>query len=275
MQTRTDATLSPFVIGWLRDLRGFWVVEDAAGIREVQTGELVTQPDDLFGLTTAVERPAESAFNHSVLTFDALLRHRAEPETRIATIVPALLSALGADEPRRWDVHEPLGRSWDVDALTSHARAGMPLCTAMYWSGDDAYGRVAAARTEDGLHERVRGGVRHTGSPATALARARAAASTLAAARAPVLTCVFSAAGTEADLRRHPGAEASQRPLAALLGPAAIGRLGTTPKRLAERHGGELVGRPRVPGVLVTFDEIELGRARQRYLDLASPTGVA
>jgi hypothetical protein len=39
---------------------------------------------------------------------------------------------------------------------------------------------------------------------------------------------------------------------------------------VAEQHTGEVVGRARVPGALVTFDEPDLGTARRRYLDLVS-----
>ncbi|GAB2616502.1 DUF6177 family protein [Pseudactinotalea suaedae] len=271
LQTEPGATLGPFVVSWLRALSGFWVTRDeAGGVREVQTGAAVTDPIELFELTTAVEEPAEDRFPRSAILLEVVLEHRAETTTTLGGIVPVALTALGAAAPLRWGLHEPLPHRWDVETLTAHARTAMPLTGPIYWRSPDGFGELAAARTQEGLVERVQLTVAHDGAARDALARARDAATALAGTRMPVMTCSVSAIGAHEDLRTRPAAAPPERPLAAMLGPRLLGRLGWSATGVAEQHAGEVVGRARVPGALVTFDEPDLGTARRRYLDLVS-----
>lgn len=271
LQTEPGATLEPFVVSWLRALSGFWVTRDGAGVvREVQTGAVLTDPIELFELTTAVEEPAEDRFPRSAILLEVVLEHRAEATTTLGGVVPAALTALGAAPPLRWGLHEPLPHRWDVETLTAHARTEMPLTGPIYWRSTDGFGEIAAARTADGLVERVQVTVPHDGGARHGLARAREAATALAGARMPVMSCSVSAIGAHEDLRTRPEPAPPERPLAAMLGPRLLGRLGWSATGVAEQHAGEVVGRARVPGALVAFDEPDLGTARRRYLDLVS-----
>jgi hypothetical protein len=269
--TAPGATLSPFVVSWLRHLSGFWATAEGGSLREVQTGAVVTDPIELFENDRIPATPPEESFSHTQLTFEIVLEHRADPGTTLGDAVPILLAGLDAPGPAAWDVEEPLRRRWDPQALTAHARTQMPLTPPMYWRAADSYGEIVAARTEGGVLERVRGGVAHPGTPRSALPRARRAAAALAAARIPVLSCAISAAGAEPDLRGRPAPDPPERPLVALLGPTALGRLGTSAAEVVARHGGETVGRARIPGALVTFETDDVEDARRRYLELVTP----
>lgn len=271
VSTAPEATMSPFVISWLRDLSGFWVIAEGTALREVQTGAVVTDPIELFENERSCATAPEESFSHALVSFEVLLEHRAAPGTTLGEVVPSLLAALDAPGPTHWDVEEPLHRSWDPQTLTAHARTQMPLTPPMYWRGPDSWGEIVAARTEGGVLERVRGGVLHAGTARSALPRARSAARALAAAPYRVLSCVVSGSGAAPDLRWRPAADPPERPLVALLGPTALGRLGTSAVEIVADHGGEAVGRARIPGALVAFDADDLDAARQQYLELVTP----
>lgn len=268
--TQARTSLSPLVVGWLRDLAGYWtVVEPDQRLREVQTGRVVANVLDLVepdGWIEVVE-PSESDYPTSTISVDVMLEHRADAGTRIGEIVPAVQAALEAAAPLAWGRTEPLEAAWDVDVLTTAARSAMPATGPLYWRSEDSCGEIAVVRSERGVVERLRAGVAHPGPPWEALDRATRALEALAASRAPVLVSVTSAVGAEPDQRLRPGPQAPERPLAALLGPTALGRTGRDATELARAHGGSLVGRQRLPGVLVAFDG-ELDEVRRRYLDL-------
>lgn len=270
LQTDRHATLGPFVVSWLRALSGYWVTRGEAGVlREVQTGAVVTDPIELFENRTSIEEPPEDAFSHAAIMLEVVLEHRAEPTTMLGDVVPLALTALGATAPRAWGVHEPLPHAWDVRALTEHARTEMPLTGPIFWRSDDGYGELAAARTQEGLVERSRIAVAHDGPPRDGLRRAREAVEALVGSRLPVMTCAASAIGAHPDLRTRPEPAPPERPLAAMLGPTVLGRLGWSAAEVATSRGGRLIGRAKVPGVVVTFDG-DLDDARQRYLELVA-----
>lgn len=270
LQTDSDATLGPFVVSRLRAQSGFWVTNDRHGtIREVQTGSVVTDPIQLFDSTASVEEPPESAFSHAAVMIEIVLEHRANPGTSLGGAVPLALEALGAAPPAAWGSEEPLPHPWDLRTLTEHARSEMPLTGPIYWRSADGYGEIAAARTEDRVAERIQVAVSHEGQPLSGLGRARDAVAALAASRMPIMTCAASAVGAHADLRTRPAPAPPERPLAAYLGPTVLGRLELSAAEVAAAHAGEEVGRARLPGVLVVFDD-ELHEARRRYLRLAA-----
>lgn len=270
--TRPGTTLSPFVVAWLRDLAGYWTVEmPDRRLREVQTGRVVSGVLDLVDPDgwTDVAEPSETEYLASTIAVDVVLEHRADESTRIGASAAVVQAALGAAAPAVWGTSEPLADRWDVEALTRWAQSAMPLTGPVYWRGEDGWGEIAVARSERGVVERLRSGVAHDGAPATALPRAVQALESLAASRSPILTCAISALGAETDQRARAGAQAPERPLAALLGPTTLGRQGWEASETAAAVGGSLVGRTRLPGLLVRFDGT-LDQARARYLDLVT-----
>lgn len=271
LRTDAGATLSPATVSWLRALAGFWTTRaDAVRSREVQTGVVVEDPIELFETTAAAPEPPETDYQHATVMLEIVLEHRPEPGLILGGAVPAALSALEAEPVVGWGLHEPLVRAWNPAALTDHLRAEMPVTAPAHWSAPSAFGEIAAARTEDGVVERVRVGVAHPGSPWSAIERARRAVEEVARSRMSVMTIAASAVGAHPDLRARPEPAPPERPIAALVGPAVLGRWQLSAADLAQAHGGTLVGRAKLPGVLTVFDAADLDEARHRYLAFAA-----
>lgn len=268
--TAAGTTLSPFVVGWLRDLVGYWtILQPDQTLREVQTGRVVTNVLDLLdpdGWTEVVE-PAERDHATCTIAVDVVLEHRADASTRIGEAATTTQAAFAASIPQVWGRAEPLEDRWDVETLTRAAQSAMPATGPLYWRSDDVYGEIAVARSERGVVERLRSSIAHPGPSSDVMPRVTRALESLAVARSPLLTCVVSALGAEPDQRTRAGRQTPERPIAALLGPTMLGRLDWDATEVVRDHGGSLVGRPRLPGALVPF-EGDLEQARRRYLDL-------
>jgi hypothetical protein len=268
--TAAGTTLSPFVVGWLRDLAGYWtILQDDQRLREVQTGRVVTNVLDLLdpdGWTEVVE-PAERDDATCTIAVDVVLEHRADASTRIGDAAATVQTAFAASRPLVWGRAEPLEDRWDVETITRTAQAAMPATGPLYWRGEDACGEIAVVRSERGVVERLRSSIAHAGTSSDVMPRATRALESLAVTRSPILVCVISAIGAEPDQRTRAGPDSPERPVAALLGPTMLGRLEWDPTEVVREHGGSLVGRQRLPAALVPF-EGDLEQARRRYLDL-------
>jgi hypothetical protein len=265
--TDPDAALSPFVVGALRDHQAYWVLHRGDGpVVDGRTGTALSSYEQLWREPAPAPVLAPQG-QVTVLAFDVVAEHRAEGRTEIGPLAADMLRLLGGGTPQVWGGFEPLAHPFDVGAITQVAREQMPDCDPILMR--DARGswlETVVSRTGSGLRERLRGGVVQD-SDELAQVRGVESLAAIAEFQHRVLTAAVSALRPAAGPVWRPGPEHAEHLVAAYLGPAGLGRTGARPSEVANRCGGRLVGRTRVPGVLVELT----GSAQERadaYLEL-------
>jgi hypothetical protein len=266
------------------------------GCYDARSGAPLDEPADVLALPS---RPTSSLGVHPAfvrapiatrlqLVATVSTRHRVSRPVRLGGVLEAASDAFTGGPPTTWGATEPLVAAWDRDDLTERSRRRMPLESR--WAtvtvakqapggaeqqlppGDTAAqhatGRTASvatlqvARTREGLEEttRVWADVAGPGEErAAGLAlEARRFLSVAAAVGMPLLGVAFATIGAP-DLARRCTAPSPPEPLALLIGPPGVRALGVDPRAFASRHGGTLVGSPRLPGVLLALGSIEGG----------------
>lgn len=250
--TGAGARLSAACATMLTDIRGYWAVQDRDGVRAAQDGRRLTQFADLWRPHEA-KLPALAHPDAAVsITLDAYVRHRADNATRIGTTAGLVADALGVAPPSRWGVWEPLGRRWDVDAVTAFLRAQMPETGPIHAVGEGStFVTQRAGRTRRGLLEHLRFSARpasvddlhgQAGSLLTRLQR-----------DADVEIAVVTTRTSEPDGSVRPGGYPGTAPLAALLGARVTHQLGIDVATLSARHRVSSLGRARTPSTLIDF----------------------
>jgi hypothetical protein len=248
---------------WIwREGGGSWVVREAAGgLRNGFDGRRVDEIPDAWTLPppSAVEEmavnylrpvPAETL----QISVTVALRHRAGRSPVLGGPVAALSESLLGRPPRSWGPHEPVGRPWDRAQLTDLVRQEMPNEATVFVAGDGLTATVSAQRTDHGVEEITRI-VLATGSPDLAeLAEIRSRLSdvlaSLAATAMPLIGLVLARPGRR-DLLVPPFLQAASVPLMLLVGAPAVRSFGLDVAGLRDRYGAQVVGRPRIPALLV------------------------
>ncbi|MCL2464984.1 MAG: DUF6177 family protein [Micrococcales bacterium] len=274
LMTTPTARVSPFVSLVMRRAGGVWALQ----ARDCTTFDALSgyQIDDLTSLWSDEGRPAGDQLPGftdppsapaQVVTFDVHTHQRAERSSKVGVVAEAVATHLGT-QWQCWSTREPLLDPWDVAAVTAAARGRMPESHTFRVAGTDgAFCEVQVARTRTGLLEHTVGGVRAVDG-ANVLETATALAETLASTHNPTVAFVSLAeydtdeAGALVQCARARGVEA---PVVALIGPRGVRDLGVDTDELAREHDVRVVGRARVPCLLVRFD----GHAVQRWADLA------
>lgn len=255
----------------LSGVDGHWVIRtDSDGCYDAHSGAALDSPQDVLalpprptgtlGVHPAFVRAAISARLQLVATVST--RHRVSRPVRLGGVLDAASDAFAGAQPTAWGPTEPLVAAWDRDDLTERTRRRMPLESR--WSavtaarhpatGTALVGTLQVARTSEGLEEttRVWADVAGAGDErAAGLAlEARQFLSRAAGVGMPLLGVAFATLGSP-DLARRGTAPSTPEPLALLIGPPGVRTLGVEPRTWVDRHGGALVGSPRLPGVLV------------------------
>lgn len=262
--TPADAVLSEPLVRLLRETGGAWGVEGTGGEawdgltgRRLPRAEAAvrrppTGPEDLHPAFLAQDAAPQALR----LRVSVARRHRDAFETVLGGDVEALATAFAGAGPVGWGMHEPCGLPWDTAALTAHARRSDGPARYVVAGGRGArpmIGQTSVHRTRKGVEEiadlLVTAG--EEDDPATT-ARVAAAPSALEALAAgvPLFGAVFAEPG-RADLFRAPRLPRPSWPLAILIGAPAVRAFALDPEELAERHGGRVLGRRRIPSLLL------------------------
>lgn len=181
------------------------------------------------------------------------LRHRADTDTRLGRAVTELAGAVGG-APAGWGPHEPVEQPWSEAALTAFARSASPAEIRLVVAGHGhrpLAGSVLVRRTDRGVEEVV-DLVLGLG-PGGSSAPVQEALARLAATGMPLAALALERDG-EPDLTVRPTAQRPASPAAVLIGAPAVRDLGLDPAALARTFEGRIVGRPRLPALLVPLD---------------------
>lgn len=266
--TDSDATLSPFVTMAMLRVGGYWAVRTATGaVFNGLTGyeirgfhELWEQPDEprerIPGLTQASSTP------QGVLMFDVHAHQRAAAATMIGDLGAAMVSALGGTELDVWGLAEPLTQAWDVAQITETARRGMPESDTVLTRGPDgSFCTMQVARTPRGLLEHVKGGVPIGAYPfslSEIVDRAGSALTRVVESFQPTVGFV-SLAEFDPGTRQGVTAKRPEAPLAVIIGPRGVHEMKVDVEAIVRNHDAVVLGRRRVPSLLVRFSDPDHG----------------
>ena len=257
------SVLTPVLTDVWRDAGACWVVRDArGGLREGFGGRrLATVADVLDPPRPGVDevavghlRPVHADAMEVVAVVS--VRHPARGSTRLGTVLTSLAEATLGEPPRVWGTTEPVGEPWDEAALTEELRGRMPAETMVFAAGRGLSASISAQRTEHGVEEVTHAHLAVVRPNADDVEGVRARLATrlvqLASTSMPLAGLLLSRPNRQ-DLRRPPLLVAPPAPMALLVGAPAVRSLGIDARALAARPGAELVGRPRLPGLLFRF----------------------
>lgn len=248
---------------------GTWLVEDGAG---AAWDGLLGLEAGMTGAAPRFVRPPEG--DTLQLVVSASLRHRAEAGTRIGAALELVAGLAGARAPQAisgWGPHEPVEHDWDADALTRHLAARTPAEARVVVVGPAFAGSTLVQRTDKGVEEVLQGllALGPVGADATeaALVAVPAALRALAEDALPLFASVLARPG-RADLTTEPFLQVPPVPVALLVGAPGVRDLALNVPDLVDRFGALVVGRPRIPGLVLPFTGPDGGWAGfERFLD--------
>lgn len=251
--------LTPALAQVWRAAGAFWLVRDThGGMRDGFTGRAVAEVADLwrpgtFDFTDVAPahllvRPAAAL----LLSVTVAVQHAARAETLLGSTAELAASLAAEEHPLSFGPYEPAGARWDRPAFTRWFAEQMPERVVQVAATPVVTSLTWATRTRTGVDEVTEATV-HAG-PLAAADRARvqvAAALTRIAETAMPRVAVVTARPGNADLLVPPFLQPAPLPVAVLVGPPLLRGLGVDPSALAERMSGRLVGRTKLPSVLV------------------------
>ncbi len=269
--TDAAARLSPFVSLAMRRAGGLWAVRSSvAGSTAVYDGLSGYRIDAFSDLwrRSGTDRDRLPAFtrwsddSRGVLMFDVFAHHRASATTTVGGLASAVIGSLGGRAPDVWGRHEPLVEAWDTAAITETARRGMPRSDVLHARGPDgSYCDLTVARTRRGVLEQAKGGVPVGAYPrgiADVVERGAATLAMVAEDFRPTIGFV-SLAELDDGVTQGASAKRLEVPLAVVIGPRGVHDLRVDADALARRHDVTLLGRPRLPSLLVRFTDPDVG----------------
>jgi hypothetical protein len=265
--TDAHARLSPFVSLAMRRAGGLWAVQDGSTVYDGLSGYRVEAFSDLWR-RSGTDRDRLGTFTgwtttpHGVLMFDVFAHQRATADTTIGDLAAGVVASLGGAAPDVWGLHEPLVERWDAATLTETARRAMPVSDVMHARGaDGSFCDVAVGRTRRGILEQVKGGVPIGAYPSTTAGVVSTASATLThvAERFGPTIGFVSLAEFDEGVTQRAAAKRLEVPLAVLIGPRGVHDLGIDAEDLARRHDVTVLGRRRLPSLLVRFSNPDVG----------------
>jgi hypothetical protein len=265
--TQSGARLSPFVQFAMRRAGGHWAVQGPGGAFDGLSGLRIERFDDLWR-RSGTDRDRAPGFGsvradpQGVLMFDFYAHHRATLDTRVGELAAIAVESLGGGALDVWGQVEPLTEQWSPEALTAAVRRQMPVSQVLHAAGPTGvFCDVSAGRTRHGVLEEAKGGVPagpYPSEPAALITRAGEALALLAERFRPTIGFV-SLAETAPDGWVDASARRLEVPLAVLIGPRGVRDLGVDAEGLARQHDVEVVGRRRLPSLLVRFSRPDVG----------------
>jgi len=269
----TSVLTGAFAETW-RGGGGAWVVRGRSGLREgfsgrrledvteVLTAGPVRAADDV-DLAFLEPRPA-TGIELSVIVSQ---RHRPTRATLLGGAVDGVAGAVGT-RITAWGAHEPAGTTWDRGVFTEYARERMPAETLVVASGPGVVATVVARRTKVGIEE-ITTLSADLGAPSTPnfgrmLDSLDGFLRELSSTGLPLVGWA-SARPAALPLTIPAVLQTPPTPLRLLIGPPGVKLLGLRPPVLVDRFAAEIVGRPRLPGLL--FPLGTLGEPTWQRLD--------
>ena len=270
--TRADARVSPFVASVMARVGGGWAVQARDRTTyDALSGYQIGSPDELWVRPGSSPTGDDSGGEHrerlagfadpsgcavQVMTFEVRTHQVVTGSMRVGAVAEELGGVLGASW-ECWSTREPLLAGWDIGAVTDVVRRGMPESPTIRVGGTrGAFCEVQATRTSTGVSEHTAGGV-PVADGADLLALATEVGELLATrhnlASASVSVGDYDQDG--AGLVQSPRARVPEVPLVVVLGPGAVRDLGVDVDQMVREHGARLLGRARLPSLLVGFDE--------------------
>ena len=266
--TSAAAQLSPFVSLAMRRAGGLWAVRGASGATyDGLSGYRIEAFADLWA-QHGTDRERLKGFDRwipnpgGMLMFDVFAHQRAAAETQVGELSASLIDSLGGAPADVWGLCEPLVAPYDASRITEVARRGMPDSEVIHLrSQDGTFCDTIVARTRRGLLEHVKGGV-PIGDYPRGIAEVVAAASRALEAAAdrfqPTIGFVSLAEAGD-SLAQGASAKRPEVPLAVVIGPRGVHDLRLDADQLARRHDVTLLGRKRIPSLLVRFSDPDAG----------------
>ena len=197
------------------------------------------------------------------------VRHSARRTTVLGRTAELAIETLTGAPPRSWGRHEPALVAWNRTALTADARERAPLPARFVVVADGVIGTVLVRRTDDGLEETttLELTVGPSGSDAAraVVDRVPDLFDALAEETVPLFFLATIRTG-RADLLVPSEAQELPVPLAMLLGPPGVRRLGVDLDVATHRFGAVRVGKRRLPALrfpLGTFDHADWDTASE------------
>ena len=265
--TGPDARLSPLASLAMNRAGGFWAVRTAAGVFDGLTGYRIAGFPELWAgrELTGARLPSFAEPQprpQAVLGYDVFGHQRAVAETRVGELAGTIQRALGGAGFDVWGLTEPLLEPFAVERVTETARRGMPTSDVMHArAADGSFCDITVGRTRRGILEHVTGGVPIGDYPDRLAPLVEAATRALMAvesAHQPTIGFV-SLAEVWPGLVQRAGIRRPEVPLAVLLGPRAVHDLAAQVEELRARHDVLVLGRPRLPSLLVRFARTDRG----------------
>lgn len=261
MVTRPDARLTFAARYYLEAAEGLWAIRTDEGLVDLRDGAVYQGAGDLADASVSGSMPALAAPSPAPdamhLYFSVSVQHTAGDDTVLGEGAE-ILAGLADERLTAWGVHEPATLRWDRAGYSEAARQGMPDESRFVLAGSDAnfHATAAVRRTRAGVEETITG-IACVGSAATGLPevgkRARQSLTTLAETTALPMIAMMSAAPGRADLMADQYRVPVPVPVAAVIGPRAMRNLTADPVMLTQQFTASIVGRKRIPSVLVDF----------------------
>jgi hypothetical protein len=284
--TGAEAVLSEPLVRLLNETGGAWGVQSGDGAWDGFTGRRLTTPEAARRRAALGPEDLHPAFFEADPAPQALRvrisvsrRHRDALETVIGGDVEQLASALAGAAPAGWGMHEPAGLPWDKEQLTMHAReSGGPARYVVAGSQDGRplIGHIAVHRTNKGVEELsdvvVSLGDEHDSVTARRASSVSDRIEELATTGVPLFAAAFADPG-RADLFRSARLPRPSWPLALLVGAPAMRALGVDADELAARHHGRVLGRRRIPSLLIDLTDADPVSAWARLRAFADELG--
>ena len=200
------------------------------------------------------------------LVVSVSVRHQSRRTTLLGRTTEILAEHLAGAPVLGWGVREPAIVPWDRTAFTAYARGRAPEDVRLVVVGDGFVGTVVVRRTNAGLEETTQLLLRAGPSGSDAARAVVDAVPTTLGRLSSTLVPLFGLVTTRtgrADLLVPSILETPVVPVAMLLGPPAVRELGLDLGLLVHQHDAQVVGRRRVPGIVVplgTFDHADWDR---------------
>lgn len=274
----------------MRRSGSLWIGQKPNGdAYDALSGYRIGKVADLWAPPSSRGRSRLAAFDRPrpglqhVLAFDVHAHYRAVESTTVGQLADEAVRALGKPLDS-WGTCEPLLQAWDAGAVTARVKASMPDSETILGSGPGgSFATVQVTRTKTGLLEHTQGGVPVQGCGS--LSDCADAATRLleqVASKFQVTLAFVSLSQWDAGMTQRVRIRAPEVPLAVLIGVKGVRDLGLDVAELSAGHDVRVIGRAKVPSVIVRFSDTSRGLWGQlaefaRTLDpgrVATATGI-
>ncbi|WP_157802786.1 DUF6177 family protein [Compostimonas suwonensis] len=261
--TPASSRLTFAMLGFLELVGGVWVVEGSdGGLRLGLSGQRIAALAAALAVPVDAEVEVDalrsSPAAQNVLTVSMTVSHKPTVDTQLGRTTELIAEELASSRPSGWGVHEPAGLHWNTQNVTRFARQRMPRDSRLVVAAENPAalsGLLTVQRSAKGVTETTKALVGVGDEQQTWAAiedRLPRLLGSLAERQFPLFGTVFLGRG-ESDLTTAARLPQPPFPVAMLLGPQAVRDLGIDTDAATERFGATVVGRRRIPSLIVPF----------------------